>query len=656
MPGKSNNSPGHHNTIAHTEVLAPSLSLPHHIFVLDPFQSPAGEIRPGVRDLCQKDRKASGKNKLCVSSGGKTKGDLCVPSIPLSRPFFPGAAHKMASSSLVASKPQRQRQRDKSNNKDVLLWVTYTNIVLYALSYQLQTPVEPFLIQQLLEKQQQQQEDGGGGNTTTTSLNDTYASVQSFFQAIQFCGSPLVGLLLDKYGIRVTSTIVFAASAASYALLSVATTLPLLLASKVPTVFQAAFLVAQATAAAATTTSSGKEDEKEDDADHDDDGKSATASAAKDTTSSTTTTAASTSASASTTERAAALGRMTTAYTIGATLGPTIGGYLAQNSSSNNDDNNDDHNGNLYLGARLAVVGSLISVALSLWYLPGKSTSNDNEGKEGQDADKADDNTPPSSSSSSSSMWSLLTRASLWPLLTVKFVGGIVASIHGTAMPLLLTSQSSSSALQWEPAQLGLQLSATMLAVAVFAAVGMAPVSRALGGPDRMARAGLMGRASFGVAMAAMVSWITAMTTTTTSSSWTTMLFLHRQQQRGGGLVPIVAVSVGHALASHMLATGLTTQTTGAVAAVERGTLLGIEHALFSLSRIVGPKVATLLLALNGNGDNGDDDGNGDSSLSLWNVEAVCGVCDVLLVLLLLVTAATTTTVTTSTTKKVKST
>jgi len=50
--------------------------------------------------------------------------------------------------------------------------------------------------------------------------------------------------------------------------------------------------------------------------------------------------------------RAAALGRMTTAYTIGATIGPALGGYLASSD--------------LYAGARLAVWGSLISVILSI--------------------------------------------------------------------------------------------------------------------------------------------------------------------------------------------------------------------------------------------------------------------------------------------------
>ena len=50
--------------------------------------------------------------------------------------------------------------------------------------------------------------------------------------------------------------------------------------------------------------------------------------------------------------RAAALGRLTTAYTIGATIGPALGGHLAKND--------------LYAGARLAVWGSLVGSPISL--------------------------------------------------------------------------------------------------------------------------------------------------------------------------------------------------------------------------------------------------------------------------------------------------
>lgn len=148
--------------------------------------------------------------------------------------------------------------RSEKTNKRILL-VTYINIVLYALCYQLQGPVEPFLVKELSKE----------AETVVTS----YGRLLSFFSTIQTVGSPFVGILLDRIGIRNASAMVFLASAASYAILSQAKTMDLLFWSKVPTALQHAFLVAQAIAA---TTCQGNE-----------------------------------------ASRAQALGRMTTAYTIG---------------------------------------------------------------------------------------------------------------------------------------------------------------------------------------------------------------------------------------------------------------------------------------------------------------------------------------------------
>ena len=77
--------------------------------------------------------------------------------------------------------------------------------------------------------------------------------------------------------------------------------------------------------------------------------------------------------------------------------------------------------------------------------------------------------------------------------------------------------------------------------------------------------------------------------------------------------------SVLHALAAHILATSLTTQTTGLVAADEQGALLGLEHALFAGARVVGPIMGTSLLAAGG----------------VKTVAVVCAVVDVALALTL---------------------
>ena len=219
--------------------------------------------------------------------------------------------------------------------------VTYLNIVLYALSYQLQRPVEPYLVRSLILNT-----DGGGGfeggggggggggpsssggGDAESSANATYGRLTSFFSLIQTIGSPLVGILLDRVGPRRTSMVVYAASALSYWTLSVATTPAMLYWSKVPSLLQHAFLVGQATVASLPDdVDDGEEDE-----------------------------GGGGGAGGSSTRRAAALGRMTTAYTAGATLGPALGGYLASKTD-------------LYAGARLAVWGSMASVFLSMAYL-----------------------------------------------------------------------------------------------------------------------------------------------------------------------------------------------------------------------------------------------------------------------------------------------
>lgn len=423
---------------------------------------------------------------------------------------------------------------DSSHNNTVL-WVTYLNIVLYALSYQLQSPVEPFLIKKLSE-------EAGEGE----DINRIYGNLMSFFQTIQTIGSPLVGILLDRIGIRYTSAVVFIASATCYSILAVAYDLNTLFLSKIPTMFQAAFLVAQATAA--TTT-----------------GNDAAA-------------------------RAAALGRMTTAYTIGATLGPTLGGYLAKQ-------------GDFYIGAKLAVVGSLISVGLSLAFLPDGNRPQ-------QDAGKKEEDKPALAKKGSfldqlRNQISIGLRANLWPLLMVKMLGGVVASMHSTVMPLVMTQQ-----LKYEPSHLGLSISCSMMAVAAFGAVGMAPITNLLG-PPKMTYSGLLGRALMGLCMAAVVSMNILAGTTVDRV-----------------LVQIVPISILHALSAHILATGLTTQTTGAVAPEEQGSLLGLEHSLFSMARIGGPKFGTMLMEAGSGG--------------LWPVESACAFSDVLLTMALVATAAQT--------------
>ncbi|KAG7371835.1 arabinose efflux permease family protein [Nitzschia inconspicua] len=421
--------------------------------------------------------------------------------------------------------------RTNDSQKDrIALLVTYLNIVLYALCFQLQRPVEPFLVTSLSTQ--------AGGNSAQVSK--TYGQLQSFFNAVQTIGSPLVGILLDRIGIRDASVVVFASTALSYLILAYATDMNLLFLSKVPTVLQAAFLVAQATASTAT-------------------GGDAAA-------------------------RAQALGRMTTAYTIGATIGPVLGGWLA------------DH-GDLYFSAKVAVVGSLVSVILSWAFLPTATFYAKTTKEEEKTVSLAD---------SLKRSLSIGLRPNVLPLLAVKLVGGVVASIFSTALPLVLTQQ-----LHFDASQLGLGMSASMFSVAGFSAIFMAPLAKWIG-PDGMVSVGLLGRACIAPMMAMILSW--------TGTAY-------NLDSKSMVVVQVTTVSVFHALSAHLLATGLTTLTTGTVEKDEQGALLGLEHSLFSLARIAGPAIGTTLLASKSNNLDG-----------FWLVAGCSAVIDVLLMSFLFLT------------------
>ena len=148
--------------------------------------------------------------------------------------------------------------------------MVYLLVVVYALCYQLQSPLEPFLVEKLAT----------GGTDSAAA----YARLQSFFAVVQMVGSFFVGYLLDRLGLRVMFALNFLGCAASYALLARADTLEALYLSKLPTVFMAGFLCAQVAVAKLTPDGSA--------------------------------------------ERTAALARLTSAYTLGGVIGPALGGQL----------------------------------------------------------------------------------------------------------------------------------------------------------------------------------------------------------------------------------------------------------------------------------------------------------------------------------------
>eukprot|EP00239_Pterosperma_sp_CCMP1384_P009899 CAMPEP_0197863782 /NCGR_PEP_ID=MMETSP1438-20131217/41499_1 /TAXON_ID=1461541 /ORGANISM="Pterosperma sp., Strain CCMP1384" /LENGTH=88 /DNA_ID=CAMNT_0043481809 /DNA_START=38 /DNA_END=300 /DNA_ORIENTATION=- len=70
------------------------------------------------------------------------------------------------------------------------LYLIYFLVVLYALCYQLQSPIEPFLVDKLV------------GSDSETATATAYARLQSFFSFIQTIGSLSFGYVLDRVSIR----------------------------------------------------------------------------------------------------------------------------------------------------------------------------------------------------------------------------------------------------------------------------------------------------------------------------------------------------------------------------------------------------------------------------------------------------------------------
>jgi hypothetical protein len=114
-------------------------------------------------------------------------------------------------------------------------------------------------------------------------------------------------------------------------------------------------------------------------------------------------------------------GHNTTAYTIGATLGPALGGYLAGN-------------GDFYISAKMAVFGSLVSVALSLFYLPdvAETLSSSSSSSSSTDAAAVSPGLKRKRSfvDELRNSGEIALRSSLWPLLMVKVLGGVTSSMR----------------------------------------------------------------------------------------------------------------------------------------------------------------------------------------------------------------------------------
>ncbi|KAK3253612.1 hypothetical protein CYMTET_22085 [Cymbomonas tetramitiformis] len=363
------------------------------------------------------------------------------------------------------------------------LYTIYVNIVLFALCYQLQSPLEPYLVSKL--------SDGDD--------NRAYSSVQAWFSFIQTIGSLLMGSLLDKFGLQGGFVLTFLSSAVHYGILANATTLQLLYISKIPTLFMHGFLCAQTAVSQLTTDGSS---------------------------------------------RMAALGRLTACYTAGATVGPALGGYLGAS-------------GDYYFGAKLAVCGSLLSAVLSYAFVPAHLVTSASE-------------TEPPKADVKTSLKTVFLSA--YDLFLVKGVTGVANSMQSTAFPLIAKNYFS-----FQEEQMGLAQSAMTLATTVCSIFLPGPLTSALGSSIAVVRLCLWG-SILGLALQTLLLAYAV-------ENLITLFFISK-----------LFVSVFQFL----LSTSLTGESVGRVPAECKGTLMGTEHALFSVVRVFTPALAVAVLEANG--------------------------------------------------------
>jgi OCT family organic cation transporter-like MFS transporter 18 len=65
-----------------------------------------------------------------------------------------------------------------------MMGIVYLNVALYATCYQLQRPIEPYLVERL------------GAGRPGCDAAASYAALQSFFSAVQTVGNFVVGILV----------------------------------------------------------------------------------------------------------------------------------------------------------------------------------------------------------------------------------------------------------------------------------------------------------------------------------------------------------------------------------------------------------------------------------------------------------------------------
>mmetsp|Transcript_29029 Transcript_29029/g.66733 ORF Transcript_29029/g.66733 Transcript_29029/m.66733 type:complete len:463 (+) Transcript_29029:73-1461(+) len=359
----------------------------------------------------------------------------------------------------------------------------------------------------------------------------TYGRVLSFFSIVQLVGAPFMGFVLDRCGTRIGCIVVFLSSAISFAMMGCATKLWILYASKAPAALAHGVLVSQTMVAQLTSPE----------------------------------------------ERAEALALLMSAYTIGATVAPAIGGLIGAKD--------------LYVGAWIAAVGSLVSAGLSLLLpaFPGQGTSRKAPAEEELVArsdgitegilDYSDD---VKESDKRLGLVDGFRRVAGNPvvlaLLFTKLCMTTTFSLYSVARPIILEEK-----FLVDTKGQGFHMSAMYLCNALSSAFLVGPINRACSTSTYVLGC-----------MALMTVCFFAMSqsgpsTPMVSASQSLVPHLHAS-------IPHASISIVLSMASFAMSSGMTALTTAQVEDSLKGKLLGLEHGIFSLAYVGVPSLSMVLL------------------------------------------------------------
>lgn len=303
-------------------------------------------------------------------------------------------------------------------------------------------------------------------------------------------------------------------------------------------------------------------------------------------------------------ERVRTLGRLAMCYTIGVIVGPALGGWLSSG-------------GDLFASARVAVLLSLVAIALSACMpssAPPVPTTSITlltvspltiaNGLSDKEVNSKTSQTTMSTKMNQiggqvlSKLGSVLRL--VWPLLLVKILISFANSVSDATRPIVLKNE-----FYFNHIHLGYFMSISSCVSAVSDGVLTGPLVIALGADLSRVQTSCI---------AILVCLYIAQAILTSASFG---LFWEKISYYST-LISYVSTYFMILVFRHILSSTMTGLTTGCVRADEKGTLLGLENALYAAARVLGPLVGVQLFSI------------GRASLVALGSAAVLGACHLL--------------------------